>query len=47
MVDIRRVRDIERAREIVKLLKSDVECDREGLIEELREIEDRYKLIFY
>lgn len=39
--------DIERAREIVKTLRSGADCDRESLIEELREIEDKYILIFY
>lgn len=46
-MDIRRIRDIERAREIVKILKNHVECDRDNLMKELKEIEDRYKLIFY
>lgn len=39
--------DIKRAKEIVEILRSDVDCDRENLIKELKEIEDKYGRLFY
>lgn len=41
------IKDIKRAKEIIKILRSDVNCDRENLIKELQEIEDKHKLLFY
>ncbi len=39
--------ELKRAKEIVKTLRSGEECNREKLLEELQQLEDKYKLIFY
>ena len=39
--------ELTRAKVIVKTLRSGEECNREKLIEELQQLEDKYKLIFY
>lgn len=40
-------KDIERAKEILRILRSGEECNREKLKEELHELEEKYKCIFF